>query len=221
MPNTALKAFQKNAVQSYFERQQHQQQQHQQQQQQSPTVSPSKDTAQSNNNSAATSPQNTARPQSLPLIKTTNHTQMIAQSRSSLPAKLSQMINVGIGQPPPQPLEDTLLINGSQNVGLPPSNRSSMAPLSPTESTIYYQAIFGQVVQPEQPAHKVHQGVLDSRIMTIEPTNLQAHNESGVPPPPPRRSKQAMPLRRYVGHPSHTIQAMNHQNACIYFVSSL
>lgn len=189
VPNTALKAFQKNAVQSYFERQQ--------QQHHSPTP---KDVALSNRNQSA-SPSHAARPQSLPLPKTTNQLQMIAQSRSSLPTKLSQTLHIGGGQPAqqPNPSADEALLTGCLGLGVL-ATRNSTAPLSPTQtSPMYHQAIFSSVVQPESPMQKLHHGILDSRIMTIEQSNLQAANESGVPPPPPRRPKQSMPVRRYVG----------------------
>lgn len=186
--NTALKAFQKNAVQSYFERQQQQQLK---QQQSSPNTSPSKDST------YATA--NNLRPQSLPIIKkTSDQMQMIAQSRSSLPTKLAQTINVSIVQPPtidepPQNALTRCATANNKNI----DSAQSTSPPSSAEAGIYHQPIFSTVVHSEpQLIQKLQQGVLDTRIMTIEQSNLQAANESGVPPPPPRRAKPSMPVRR-------------------------
>lgn len=173
VPNTTLKAFQKNAVQSYFERQQQQ-----------TMTSPPKDTVRHNNHSPGN-----ARPQSLPLVKTTNQMQLIAQSRSSLPTKLSQMINIS-GQTVLEGNQEESNHFGPFDIKSP---RNSMAMTPPTA---YHQAVYSSIAHSEEQQAQLYHGVLDSRIMTIEQSNLQSVNESGVPPPPPRKTKPSMPVRR-------------------------
>lgn len=204
--NTALKAFQKNAVQSYFERQQL-----------NLNASARDSMRQNSPNPVHSSPANNqARPQSLPIQKTNasnNQMQMIAQTRSSLPAKLSQLINIS-GQLSPSAASATSPGSASSHNRNEPqsslnssgfsdiaSNRNSMTMLSPTQqqaqlSTIYHQPVFSSIVQSEPLPTRIHQGILDSRIMTIEHSDLQSANESGVPPPPPRRTRTSMPVRR-------------------------
>lgn len=199
VPNTTLKAFQKNAVQSYFERQQLN------------ISANARDSMRQNNNNKinqihSSPPNNQARPQSLPLTKSNannNQMHMIAQTRSSLPAKLSQLIIPGQLSPTAGSASthrNDLNHSGFSDIA---SNRNSMTMLSPTQhqaqlSTIYHQPIFSSIVQSEPLPSKIHQGMLDSRIMTIDNSDLQSANESGVPPPPPRRTRPLMPVRRLV-----------------------
>lgn len=202
MPNTTLKAFQKNAVQSYFERQQ-----------QSTTTQKDQPIVRLNhstNSNVATLPQsNQQRPQSLPATKTpANHMPMIAtaQSRSSLPSKLSQVINISSVQPmiatelkPPSPSDYESMNNTS--LGNSPFRNSKVLSKSSSASlnslSTAHQPIYSTVTTVElQP--KLHLVNLESRIMSIEQSNLQSANDSGVPPPPPRRTRSSMPVRRLV-----------------------
>lgn len=153
VPNIALKAFQKDAVQSYFERQQQN--------------TPPREMIRSNSTpngiiSNQTSPQ---RPQSLPVSKTNSSMAKIAlPARSSLPNKLSQIIY----------LTTQLSAESKKNQSI-----SHLVQAMP-------------IYQVPPPPVSIHA----SRIMTIEQSNLQGVNESGIPPPLPRRSKPLVSLRR-------------------------
>lgn len=151
VPNVTLKAFQKNAVQSYFERQQQ--------------GTPPREMLRSNStpNGLISTPASPQRPQSLPVNNTNGSVaNLAAQSRSSLPNKLSQIIS----------LTTQLSAETKKNP-------------SPSQTLPAYQL-------PPSPV-SIH----SSRIMTIDQSNLQSVNESGVPPPPlPRRTKPLLPLRR-------------------------
>lgn len=149
VPNIALKAFQKDAVQSYFERQQQQ--------------TPPREMIRSNStpNGITTIPASPQRPQSLPV---SSMAKIATPSRSSLPNKLSQIIN----------LTTQLSAESKKNQSI---------------SHIVQAMPIYQVPPPPVSIHA-------SRIMTIEESNLQAVNESGMPPPLPRRSKPLVSLRR-------------------------
>lgn len=196
LPNMTLKAFQKNAVQSYFERQQ-QQQQHQQQPQQpnspdkeSPKSakiksnqttngttngninydSPTKCAAITNGNGLSSNSPSVIRPQSLPVNKVCTSMESIPQTRLSLPNKLSQIINLTT-----QLAAQKQAMNGITN--LTETNDRSKTPSStPTKSPT------------KQPP---------PTVTIVDKNNLKSINESGVPPPPPRRSNRTvMPIRR-------------------------
>lgn len=158
VPNVALKAFQKDAVQSYFERQQQQN-------------TPSREMLRSNStpngtiSAIQTSPQ---RPQSLPVSNTNSSIAKltVTPSRSSLPNKLSQIITL------------TTQLSAAELKKNPSSNQT--VPQTPP------------IYQVPPPPISIH----SSRIMNIDQSDLQSVNESGVPPPLPRRSKPLLPLRR-------------------------
>lgn len=221
VPNVTLKAFQKNAVQSYFERQQQQQKQQEQKSQQSnqqlqrqnqQTFPISKEMLRSNHfNNSTTNNQVNLRPQSLPVNKVHNTlTTTLSPSRSSLPAKLSQMANVTAPLSPLQSsttktkTSDTPVLGRSFTV--PNELSKSPAPVSlPVKQTVFQKPKYSSVtMSPEkcQPLGSPQKfsppsiNFQSNRIMPVEQSNLQSVNESGVPPPPPRRSKPLMPLRR-------------------------
>lgn len=152
--NITLKAFQKNAVQAYFERQQ---------QVTTPTLNANESVRSSNGiHSTNTSP---PRPQSLPVTKTNGSMAAVTTpARTSLPNKLSQIIN----------LTTQLSAEAKKNASLLNVD---------TQVLPSYQI-------PPQPIN-----LQSSRIMTIDQSNLQSVNESGIPPPLPRRPSKP---RRYV-----------------------
>lgn len=206
VPNMTLKAFQKNAVQSYFERQQQQQKyqhQHQHQQQQpsptskDPTESPKSSHLRSARNlngqncenslktpsnpnhmgGISTNGSNVMRPQSLPVVsKTSASMEMLPQARLSLPNRLSQIINLTTQLA----AQKQATASGSSDKLNRTQNDRGMN--SPVKST----AVKLPTKQSTRPT-----------IITVEKNNLQSINESGVPPPPPRRSNRVMPVRRY------------------------
>ncbi|XP_055311852.1 protein Shroom isoform X2 [Sitodiplosis mosellana] len=188
VPNMTLKAFQKNAVQSYFERQQQQQQQQ---------ISPLKDKCTSqqtaklnsshmvngtngsiayennvkygatrNSNEISSNGTSVIRPQSLPTNKVSISMELIPQTRLSLPNKLSQIINLTT-----QLSAQKQASNGSVSLLQRQGDRINSPVKSPANQT--YTTI---------PVDKNH---------------LQSINESGVPPPPPPpRRVNVMPVRR-------------------------
>lgn len=197
VPNMTLKAFQKNAVQSYFERQQQQQQQ----------ISPVKETITSqqqttklrsshmvngtngkitydnsmkcgsgatrNSNGLSSNGASVIRPQSLPMNKVSISMESIPQTRLSLPNKLSQIINLTT-----QLAAQKQATNGNasmlerQNVDRMKASTVNSPVKSPTNQTC-------------------------TTVITVDKNHLQSINESGVPPPPPRRTnRDAMPVRR-------------------------
>lgn len=210
VPNPALKAFQKNAVQSYFERQQ--------------LTTTSKDITTLTpiirdtvtTSTISSNGYNTMRPQSLPVNSAT--AKVISQSqlhssRSSLPnnyqmahahlattsggiQKLSssssssssvlQQLNFG-GSPamlhssmPTQYHMAASVYNGG------PTTVASIATVIPVESGI-------NSVSGTSEANSCVNGYLSgSQSMDA----LKMVNESGVPPPPPRRGRSMVPLRR-------------------------
>lgn len=182
-----LKAFQKNAVQSYFERQQQQQQQ----------PSPVKETILSPNSAKLRSSQtvngtngnmnydknvknatvtngnsngaSVIRPQSLPVNKISMSMETIPQTRLSLPNKLSQIINLTT-----QLAAQKHALNGNaldRSIKTSPQN-------SPVKS----------------PSSKQKRAT----VIAVDKNNLQSINETGVPAPPPRHSpnRTVMPVRR-------------------------
>lgn len=209
-----LKAFQKNAVQSYFERQQQQRQQQQQQRHQhqhqhyhpQQQTSPIKETTESLKNlrsnhvsngqtnmkspansnhingistngttTTTTITTNVIRPQSMPVAsKMTTSMESIPQTRLSLPNRLSQIINLTT-QLAAQ--KQQALSNGSVDSLDRQSDRMNCS----VKST----AVKLPVKQTTRPT-----------IINVDKNNLQSINESGVPPPPPRRSNRVMPVRR-------------------------
>lgn len=184
-----LKAFQKNAVQSYFERQQ----------QTSLPPPADKDSLRASvlnghgasntsiNSVGAGSAVPTVRPQSLPVNKTNNSMANLLQSpsRSSLPNKLSQIINITT--------QLSAQHQHQQQVAEAAKKSPNITPIHPiqhkTIGDASHSAQTSQIVPQQISLHS-------SRIMTIEQSNLQSANESGVPPPPPRRSRPVMPVRR-------------------------
>lgn len=237
VPNVTLKAFQKNAVQSYFERQQ--QQQHKrdlghQQPEQKQTVKESSQIKQSQESlQTQTTPKNQSpfpisremlrsnqfngsmiknqvspRPQSMPVHKTQNATVAnLSPSRSSLPAKLSsQMTNVN------STLSSGQLASKTKNAETTKLNKNASMPNETTKSQVsvtmpvkqnafqkpkYFPVSTCQLgSQYQKPLQSIN--LQSTQILAVEQSNLQSVNESGVPPPPPRRSKPLMPLRRYV-----------------------
>lgn len=194
-----LKAFQKNAVQSYFERQQQQQQQ-----QNSPTKDPTMPSLRTNPmangenvnnlnnknsqqqihvNGSNTSLNNISiRPQSLPMNKMHSSMESIPQTRLSLPNKLSQIINLTTQlAAQKQMANQTPTIINRQNDSLI-KNAIINSPVKSSVKTIQHEMITMNT----------------SRVMTIDQqNNLQSINETGVPPPPPRRSNRTVvPVRR-------------------------
>lgn len=197
-----LKAFQKNAVQSYFERQQ------QQQQQISPvkeTLTNSSQTAKlrsshmingtngnitygdnnmkcgavrnnNNNNGLSSNGNSVIRPQSLPTNKVSISMESIPQTRLSLPNKLSQIINLTT-----QLAAQKQASNGSVNLLERQSERIKTPTLnSPVNSPV------------KTPTHQTC-----PTVITVDKNHLQSINESGVPPPPPRKiNRDSMPVRR-------------------------
>lgn len=187
VPNMTLKAFQKNAVQSYFERQQQQQQQ----------ISPIKETGSSqqiaklrsshmvngtngnikydrNSNGLNLNGASVIRPQSLPMNKISVSMESIPQTRLSLPNKLSQIINL-----------TTQLAAQKQHAANSNTNlleRQNDRIKAPTLKSPVNSPIKSSTNQTSSPMDK---------------NQLQSINESGVPPPPPRRTnRDLMPVRR-------------------------
>lgn len=194
VPNMTLKAFQKNALQSYFERQQHQHQQQRTSPLKETPESPKSSNLRSNHilngqnvnancenglkaspsksNGISTNGSGVVRPQSLPVAsKTSTSMESIPQARLSLPNRLSQIINL-----------TTQL--AAQKQGSPDKSdrqRCDRSMNSPVKST----AVKLPTKQSTRPT-----------IINVDKNNLQSINESGVPPPPPRRSNRVMPVRR-------------------------
>lgn len=133
-----------------------------------------KSLANANVNGISTNGTNVIRPQSLPVVvsKTTSTSmESIAQSRLSLPNRLSQIINL-----------TTQLVAQKQATtnGMADSNDRMNCAVKST-------AVKLPTKQTTRPT-----------INNIDKNNLQSINETGVPPPPPRRSNRLMPVRRYV-----------------------
>lgn len=119
------------------------------------------------------------RPQSLPVNKMHSSIETLAQTRLSLPNKLSQIINL------------TTQLSAQKQLANPTNalNRSNESPFGSPIKT-----------KPKPMQHDVNdsRSLNGSRVIgTDHQNNLQSMNESGVPPPPPRRSNRTvMPIRR-------------------------
>lgn len=220
VPNPALKAFQKNAVQSYFERQQ----------------TTAKEAARNVANLNATSlglssagiPSSPAgtltRPQSLQLTSTI--AKQSPHSRSSLPNNYSQLNSLSCSLKSPttaaaSTVHATPVMSTSSNTSLnasPAQSRTPSAPNTPPTgspsshspkilTSPSYQATFHQPIAPFNvsmpsvvhlsPGHENYSGIVTSKLIMVSEGCLQSANESGVPPPPPRRTRSMMPVRRF------------------------
>lgn len=212
VPNPALKAFQKNAVQSYFERQQ--------------STAKEKEVAKNLINSQQNM-KNPPRPQSLPIQS--NASKMVIHSRSSLPNNM-QLNSLSPNNKSPQQQQQQLTVMTSPIKQSPTSatiihsttvattSPSAHSPIlqsameSPTKLTSpSYQATFHQapivynipmVATAANLSHehysRSYNGNIcsNSKVVSVEDVSLQSANESGVPPPPPRRSRPMIPTRR-------------------------
>lgn len=227
VPNPTLKAFQKNAVQSYFERQQ-------------------SSTKEMSTNQTA------GRPQSLPVNNTTTTSQkpVDKQTRSSLPTNFLHSNNISISPKSQQSTNaasvftsspTSLSIQSNKTNTMSQSNSINTAVLqtsaSPTSKQLpspLYQATFqhhsavtynipittsASVTGKQFNNHlnninnitdnmnnyhsnnssngKYHNLNISRKIIMVNEGCLEAANESGVPPPPPRRGKLLLPVRRY------------------------
>lgn len=220
VPNPALKAFQKNAVQSYFERQQ--------------STAKEKEAARNLINSQQTI-KNPPRPQSLPIQS--NTPKLVVHSRSSLPNNISQLNSISPNNKSPQQLSvmtsptnhcsTSTAVNQPITITTTPTTTSSpisqLVPESPTILTSpSYQATFHQAptvynipmvatatnlsnehynrsptatnLSNEQYSMSYNGNIC--KVVSVEDVSLQSANESGVPPPPPRRSRPMIPTRR-------------------------
>lgn len=118
------------------------------------------------------------RPQSLPVNQMHSSSETLAQTRLSLPNKLSQIINL-----------TTQLAAQKQLAN--PSNVLNRPNDSPFGSPIK--------TKPKPMQHDVNdsRSSLNGSRVIDQPNHMQSMNESGVPPPPPRRSNRTvMPIRR-------------------------
>lgn len=131
------------------------------------------------NGTTATSNNVSLRPQSLPVNKTHSSIETLAQTRLSLPNKLSQIINLTT-----QLAAQKHLTNPSNTL-----NRPNDSPFGSSIKT-----------KPKPMQHDLNDSrcLNGSRVIgTDQQNNFQSMNESGVPPPPPRRSNRTvMPIRR-------------------------
>lgn len=220
VPNPALKAFQKNAVQSYFERQQ--------------STAKEKEVAKNLINSQQNS-KNPPRPQSLPIQS--NASKMVIHSRSSLPNNMQlNSLSPSNKSPPQQPQPQQQQQQQQLSVMASPTNRCSTPTTTVNSTTVSttsptahsplsqsateasaklpspsYQATFHQaptvynipmVATAANLAHEHYSRSFNgnicssNKVISVEDVSLQSANESGVPPPPPRRSRPMMPARR-------------------------
>lgn len=218
VPNPALKAFQKNAVQSYFERQQ--------------STAKEKEAAKNLINSQQTI-KNPPRPQSLPIQS--NTPKLVVHSRSSLPNNISQLNSISSNNKSPQQLSvmtspanqcstSTATIQPLAITTAPTTVPSPiLVPETPTILTSpSYQATFHQaptvynipMVATATNLSNEHYNRSPTatnmsnenysmsyngnicKVVSVEDVSLQSANESGVPPPPPRRSRPMIPTRR-------------------------
>lgn len=189
-----LKAYQKIAVQSYFERQQ---QQHQQTPQSKELIkshqaaklrlsqtsnatngtiahkSNLKCAAVMDSNGLSLNESIVIRSQLLPVNKLSTSMDSILQTRLSLPNKLSQIINL-----------TTQLTAQKQT-----SNANNKLLGRPTDRT--------NPPKLNSPSNSQTNQTQRSTVVTVEKNNLQSINESGVPPPPKRKINCAViPVRR-------------------------
>lgn len=211
VPNPALKAFQKNAVQSYFERQQ--------------STAKEKEVVKNLINSQKNVKKSPPRPQSLPIQS--NASKMVIHSRSSLPNNM-QLNSLSPNNKSPKQHQLSVMTSPSSQcstsattINSTPVSTASSSAQSPSSqvanetpaklSSPSYQATFHQaptiynipmVATATNFSHE-HYGrsyngniCLSNKVVSVEDVSLQSANESGVPPPPPRRSRQMMPTRR-------------------------
>lgn len=201
--NPALKAFQKNAVQSYFERQQLSQ----------PREPMAAVTTRHSLGAA------TGRPQSMP-ISSSAKAQPPAGGLAAAPARSSLPSNYA-AQMQPQPQSGSPAVNGAVTVTpprspaqsahaspvLPKSNHGALqtaaSPATLALSSPTYQAAYQQ-------AAAQFSGAANCATLSFAEADATAGggdqvsnavcddfmNESGVPPPPPRRNRSLMPVRR-------------------------
>lgn len=205
VPNPALKAFQKNAVQSYFERQQ--------------STAKEKEVAKNLINSQQNI-KNPPRPQSLPIQS--NTPKMVIHSRSSLPNNMqlnslspqnkSSQQQLSVMTSPTNQCSTSATIIHSTAVCTTSGTAHSPVKDSPTKlASPSYQATFHQaptvynIPMVATAANLSHEHYsrsyngnicLSSKVVSVEDVSLQSANESGVPPPPPRRSRPMIPTRR-------------------------
>lgn len=198
--NPALKAFQKNAVQSYFERQQ--------------LSHPREQIAASNGAGAVTTRQSLSgavRPQSLPVAsscKPLSITHQASHTRSSLPSNYAAHQTLpsqpspaatggGGGASPAQSSHSSPVLAKHQTAVVSQASPASQALVSPTYQAAYKQAAatfngctaYADAADPmmttSMSAVSEYRGTICDDFM----------NESGVPPPPPRRNR-SVPVRR-------------------------
>ncbi|XP_037811167.1 protein Shroom isoform X3 [Lucilia sericata] len=189
VPNPALKAFQKNAVQSYFERQQQQQQQQQQHQHQNHAHS-------LDNLSPKSYQQTPQRPSSLQ--NPSNEGVQTVLLRNSLPSNY----NTTSGQRPLSEDKNTYSARNLTNkppspAPPPPPPRSrSMMPniLRRSSSASDYAELRDQFISaPPPPQEKLQ----TQSIKNISNSEKFSFNDCGMPPPPPPpRGRSSMPPRR-------------------------
>lgn len=195
VPNPALKAFQKNAVQSYFERQQQ---------------SGGKENLSTVIRGAtATTPVSSGvgamRPQSLPVNSPAAHQH---SSRSSLPNNY-QMAHAHLANNGALKVSPTASISSSQQqlnmLGSPAMLHSSMATTYhlATVATVYNGAqttVASAVLSVPDTGGgmtETNGGISNGYLTGSQSMDaLKSANESGVPPPPPRRGRSMVPLRR-------------------------
>lgn len=184
-----LKAYQKNAVQSYFERQQQQHQQNPQSKEiikshqaaklrlnQTSNATNGTIAHESNLKCAAVMDSNglnesiVIRSQQT-VNKLSTSMDSIPQTRLSLPIKLSQIINL----------------------------TTQLTAQKQTSNAYQLERPTGRANPPKlnSPANSPTNQTQRSTVTTVEQNNLQSINESGVPPPPPRKINCAViPVRR-------------------------
>lgn len=232
--NPALKAFQKNAVQSYFERHQ---------------LSAKE----------AAARQVATRPQSLP-ITSANSAPTKSHSRSSLPNNYSHSLSSPLSALVPNtqqngkssptcetstqqrsphakqrspPITSSPILRKSPSLASSPSRPVATTPppshtppmhspatvkvlTSPSYQAVYHHSAATYIpvinnIDCGVPANgtllhstnigsgsTMHSTSISSKMIMVDEGFLQSANESGVPPPPPRRSRSMMPVRRFV-----------------------
>lgn len=197
VPNMTLKAFQKNAVQSYFERQQQQQQQ----------VSPTKETAVSpkmtklqplNGTNGSNGSTNGMNGSNGNLGYDNNNIYTAISNGSALSTN---------GSSPMRPQSMPVNKVSVSTEALPQSRLSLPNKLSQiinlttqlsaqkqTNGKVHFDK---QIITPALSAVVKSPAKQRASIVMVDKNNLQSINESGVPPPPPRRSNRSvMPVRR-------------------------
>ena len=190
VPNPALKAFQKNAVQSYFERQQHQQHQQQQQQQHAHSLD--------NLSPKSYHHQSTPRPSSLQNSSSMGEVQTVLL-RNSLPSNYNTSTSQ---RPTSQDKNDSYSpgksISSSNKPPSPappppPPRSRSMMPtlLRRSSSASDYSELRDQFITASQ------EKLQSQSIKNISNSEKFSFNDCGMPPPPPPpRGRTSMPPRR-------------------------